>query len=116
AAGLSAQDFLVRMLSPIDIPSDMIKIAERVLQGEEPPMPQLAPTAVQFGVVAAWAILEFASGKALRREIRIDLPALVAPRTRHLLEEVRRMARLAQLSRTRAKMKRAGKMPTRRRR
>jgi hypothetical protein len=97
AAGVSAQTFLMRMLSPIDVPADMIRIAERVLDGETPPMPQLAPTAAQFGVVASWAILELASGKSLRREIRIDLPGVVAPPARRLRDEARRMLALVRL-------------------
>jgi hypothetical protein len=97
AAGLSAQAFFMRMLSPIDVPADMIRMAERVLDGETPPMPQLAPTAAQFGVVASWAILELASGKSLRREIRIDLPGLVAPPARRVRDEARRLLALARL-------------------
>jgi hypothetical protein len=97
AAGLSAPAFLMRMLSPIDVPADMIRIAERVLHGETPPMPQLAPTAAQFGVIASWAILELASGKSLRKEIRIDLPGVVAPPLRRVRDEARRMVSLVRL-------------------
>jgi hypothetical protein len=97
SAGMTAQEFLTRVLTPIDIPSDMIKIAERVLEGETPAMPQLAPTAAQFGVIASWAILELASGRSLGREIRIDLPSLVAPRGRRVRDELKRMASLVRL-------------------
>jgi hypothetical protein len=60
-------------------------------------MPQLAPTAAQFGVVASWAILELASGKSLCREIRVDLPGLLAPRARRVRDEARRMLALVRL-------------------
>jgi hypothetical protein len=71
---LSAVQFLSRLIAPLDMPAEMLGYTEASIAGTAGPAPQLAPTANLFGVLAAWATLDFACGRPLRRSVRVDVP------------------------------------------
>jgi hypothetical protein len=83
-----------------------------MIRGQAGSAPQLAPTADQFGVLAAWMVLDFAAGRQVRKRVKVAIPDLVMPRGRRVANETARMVQLARvkwlLESTR---RRAGKQP-----
>ena len=96
-AGLGAVDFLSRLVDPLDVPREMIAHAEAMIRGQAGSAPQLAPTADQFGVLAAWMVLDFAAGRPVRKRVKVAIPDLVMPRGRRLANETARMVQLARV-------------------
>jgi hypothetical protein len=68
-----------------------------MIRGQAGSPPQLAPTADQFGVLAAWMVLDFAAGRPLRRRIKVAIPDLVMPRRRRVANEAARVVQLARV-------------------
>jgi molybdopterin/thiamine biosynthesis adenylyltransferase len=94
---MSALDFLSRLVGPTDVPREMLTYVEAVVRGESGSAPQLAPTANQFGVLAAWAILDFAAGRPLRSFVRVDIPALLMPLHRRAWDTVARLVQVLRI-------------------
>ena len=94
---LDALALLSRMISPLDMPRELLAYAEAVIRGEEGSPPQLAPTANQFGVLAAWAVLDVACGRPLRRKARVAIPDVLMTRRRRVRNEAARAVELAKV-------------------
>jgi tRNA threonylcarbamoyladenosine dehydratase len=95
--GLGASGFLTRLVSPLDVPREMIAYSEAMIRGQAGSPPQLAPTADQFGVLAAWMVLDFAAGRPVRRRVKVAIPDLVMPRGRRVANEAARAVELARI-------------------
>ena len=96
-AGIGASEFLTRLVSPLDVPREMVAYAEATIRGQAGSPPQLAPTADQFGVLATWMVLDFAAGRPVRKRIKVAIPDLVMPRHRRLGNEAVRLMELARV-------------------
>ncbi len=94
---LGAMEFLTRLVSPLDVPRELVAYSEAMLRGEAGSPPQLAPTADQFGVLAAWMVLDFAAGRPARKRIKVAIPDLVMPRRRRVVNEAARIVELARI-------------------
>jgi len=94
---LDGLQFLTRLVSPLDVPRELLAYSEAMIRGQAGSPPQLAPTADQFGVLAAWMVLDFAAGRPVRRRIKVAIPDLVMPRSRRLGNEAMRMVELARV-------------------
>ncbi len=94
---LDALQFLTRLVSPLDVPRELLAYSEAMIRGQAGSPPQLAPTADQFGVLAAWMVLDFAAGRPVRRRVKVAIPDLVMPRSRRLGNEAMRMVELARV-------------------
>jgi tRNA threonylcarbamoyladenosine dehydratase len=95
--GLGAVEFLSRLVDPFDVPREMLAHAEAMIRGQAGSAPQLAPTADQFGVLAAWMVLDFAAGRPVRKRVKVAIPDLVMPRGRRLANEAARIVQLARV-------------------
>jgi len=96
-ADIGASEFLTRLVSPLDVPREMVAYAEATIRGQAGSPPQLAPTADQFGVLATWMVLDFAAGRLVRRRVKVAIPDLVMPRRRRLANEAARVIELARI-------------------
>jgi hypothetical protein len=96
-SGLGAVEFLSRLVAPLDVPREMLAHAEAMIRGQAGSAPQLAPTADQFGVLAAWMVLDFAAGRPVRKRVKVAIPDLVMPRSRRLANEAARIVQLARV-------------------
>jgi tRNA threonylcarbamoyladenosine dehydratase len=94
---LGAVDFLSRLVNPLDVPREMLPYSEAMIRGQAGSPPQLAPTADQFGVLAAWMVLDFAAGRPVRRRVKVAIPDLVMPRRRRVANEAARVVELARV-------------------
>jgi tRNA threonylcarbamoyladenosine dehydratase len=94
---LDALQFLTRLVSPLDVPRELLAYSEAMIRGQAGSPPQLAPTADQFGVLAAWMVLDFAAGRPVRRRVKVAIPDLVMPRHRRLTNEAARVVELARV-------------------
>ena len=94
---LNALQFLTRLVSPLDVPRELLAYSEAMIRGQAGSPPQLAPTADQFGVLAAWMVLDFAAGRPTRRRIKVAIPDLVMPRRRRVGNEAARLVELARV-------------------
>jgi tRNA threonylcarbamoyladenosine dehydratase len=94
---LGALDFLTRLVSPLDVPRELLAYSEAMIRGQAGSPPQLAPTADQFGVLAAWMVLDFAAGRPLRKRVKVAIPDLVMPRGRRVANEAARIIELARV-------------------
>ena len=90
-------EFLTGLVSPLDVPRELIAHGERMIRGQAGSPPQLAPTADQFGVLAGWMVLDFAAGSPVRKRVKVAIPDLVMPRGRWLANEAARMVELARV-------------------
>jgi hypothetical protein len=97
AAGIGALEFLSRLVDPLDVPRELLTYTEAMIRGQAGSAPQLAPTADQFGVLAAWMVLDFAAGRSVRKRVKVAIPDLVMPRRRRLANETARMVQLARV-------------------
>ena len=96
-ADLGALDFLTRLVSPLDVPRELLAYSEAMIRGQAGSPPQLAPTADQFGVLAAWMVLDFAAGRPVRKRVKVAIPDLVMPRGRRVANEAARVVELARV-------------------
>jgi hypothetical protein len=96
-ADTGAMEFLTRLVSPLDVPREMVAYSKATIRGQAGSPPQLAPTADQFGVLAAWMVLDFAAGRPVRRRVKVAIPDLVMPRHRRLGNEAVRLVELARV-------------------
>ena len=96
-ADLGALEFLSCLVGPMDIPRELVAYTEAMIRGQAGSPPQLAPTADQFGVLAAWMVLDFAAGRPVRRRVKVAIPDLVMPRRRRLANESVRLVELARV-------------------
>ena len=96
-ADLGALDFLTRLVSPLDVPRELLAYSEAMIRGQAGSPPQLAPTADQFGVLAAWMVLDFAAGRPVRKRVKVAIPDLVMPRGRRVANEAARIVELARV-------------------
>src|SRR5580692_505215 len=94
---LDALQFLTRLVSPLDVPRELLAYSEAMIRGQAGSPPQLAPTADQFGVLAAWMVLDFAAGRPVRKRIKVAIPDLVMPRRRRVGNEAARIVELAKV-------------------
>ncbi len=94
---LDALQFLTRLVSPLDVPRELLAYSEAMIRGQAGSPPQLAPTADQFGVLAAWMVLDFAAGRPVRRRVKVAIPDLVMPRYRRVGNEAARLFELAKV-------------------
>jgi len=90
-------EFLSRLVRPLDVPREMLSYSEAMIRGKAGSPPQLAPAAEQFGVLAAWMVLDFAAGRPLRRRVKVAIPNLVMPRGRRVMSEASRLVELARV-------------------
>jgi len=97
ADDLDALQFLTRLVSPLDVPRELLAYSEAMIRGQAGSPPQLAPTADQFGVLAAWMVLDYAAGRPIRRRVKVAIPDLVMPRRRRVANEAARMVELARV-------------------
>jgi tRNA threonylcarbamoyladenosine dehydratase len=95
--GLGALEFLTRLVSPLDVPRELLSYSAAMIRGEAGSPPQLAPTADQFGVLAAWMVLDFAAGRPVRKRVKVAIPDLVMPRSRRVANEAARIVELARV-------------------
>ena len=84
-------------MNPLDVPREMLAYSEAIIRGQAGSPPQLAPTADQFGVLAAWMVLDFAAGRPVRKRVKVAIPDLVMPRRRRLANEAARLVELARV-------------------
>ena len=94
---IGALEFLTRLVSPLDVPRELLAYSEAMIRGQAGSPPQLAPTADQFGVLAAWMVLDFAAGRPVRRRVKVAIPDLVMPRRRRVANEAARIVELARV-------------------
>jgi tRNA threonylcarbamoyladenosine dehydratase len=94
---IEALDFLSRLVSPLDVPRELLSYTEAMIRGEAGSPPQLAPAADQFGVLAAWIVLDVAAGRPVRKRVKVAIPDLVSPRRRRVASETARMFELAKV-------------------
>jgi len=97
AKELSAVQLLSRLIEPLDLPLEMVSYTEAAIRGVAGSAPQLAPTANLFGVLAAWAVLDYACGRSLKKRVRVDTASLWMPLPRRVANEALRVAHLARL-------------------
>jgi hypothetical protein len=90
-------DLLSRLVNPLDVPREMLSYTEAMIRGEGGSPPQLAPAADQFGVLAAWMVLDFAAGRPVRRRVKVAIPDLVMPRRRRVISETLRLGELVRI-------------------
>jgi tRNA threonylcarbamoyladenosine dehydratase len=95
--GIGALEFLSRLVNPLDVPRELLGYTEAMIRGQVGSPPQLAPTADQFGVLAAWMVLDFAAGRPVRRRVKVAIPDLVMPRRRRVANETARLVELARV-------------------
>jgi tRNA threonylcarbamoyladenosine dehydratase len=95
--GLGALDFLSRLVSPLDVPRELLTYTEAMIRGQAGSPPQLAPAADQFGVLAAWIVLDFAAGRPVRQRVKVAIPDLVMPPGRRAVNEAVRLVQLARV-------------------
>jgi ThiF family len=95
--GIGALEFLSRLVDPLDVPREMLAYTEAMIGGQAGSPPQLAPTADQFGVLAAWMVLDFAAGRPVRRRVKVAIPDLIMPRGRRVANETVRIIQLARV-------------------
>jgi ThiF family protein len=107
---LDALQFLTRLVSPLDVPRELLAYSEAMIRGQAGSPPQLAPTADQFGVLAAWMVLDFAAGRPVRRRVKVAIPDLVMPRRRRFANEA---ARVVELARVKILLERTKRQPDR---
>jgi tRNA threonylcarbamoyladenosine dehydratase len=96
-AGIGALEFLSRLVDPLDVPRELLSYTEAMIRGQAGSPPQLAPAADQFGVLAAWIVLDFAAGRPVRKRVKVAIPDLVMPRSRRVASETARMVALARV-------------------
>ncbi len=96
-ADVEAIEFLSRLVDPLDVPRELLTYSEAMIRGQSGSPPQLAPTADQFGVLAAWMVLDFAAGRAVRKRVKVAIPDLVMPRGRRVANEAARAVQLARV-------------------
>jgi len=96
-ADLGALDFLSRLVDPLDVPRELLAYSVTMIRGQAGSPPQLAPTADQFGVLAAWMVLDFTAGRSVRKRIKVAIPDLVMPRSRRVASETARAVQLARV-------------------
>ncbi|MGH3287423.1 MAG: ThiF family adenylyltransferase [Streptosporangiaceae bacterium] len=96
-ANIGALEFLSRLVDPLDVPRELLAYTEAMIRGEAGSPPQLAPTADQFGVLAAWMVLDFTAGRPARKRIKVAIPDLVMPRSRRPANETARLIELARV-------------------
>jgi hypothetical protein len=89
--GIGALGFLSRLVTPLDVPRELVGYTEAMIRGQAGSPPQLAPTADRFGVLAAWMVLGFAAGRPVRRRVKVAIPDLVMPRGRRAANEARQV-------------------------
>jgi hypothetical protein len=110
--GIGALEFLAKLIDPLDVPRELLAYTEAMIRGEAGSPPQLAPTADQFGVLAAWMVLDFAAGRPVRRRIKVAIPDLIRPRGSRVTSEAARVVQLARvkylLESSRRRNRRAG--------
>jgi tRNA threonylcarbamoyladenosine dehydratase len=94
---IGALEFLSRLVTPLDVPRELVGYTEAMIRGQVGSPPQLAPTADQFGVLAAWMVLDFAAGRPVRRRVKVAIPDLVMPRGRRVTNEAARLVELARI-------------------
>jgi hypothetical protein len=75
----------------------MLSYTEAMIRGQAGSPPQLAPAAEQFGVLAAWMVLDFAAGRPLRKRVKVAIPDLVMPPGRRVISEALRMTELVRV-------------------
>lgn len=76
---MTSLGFLSKVISPLDLPIEMLPVTRQMIAGELESIPQLGPTATQFGVLSAWAVLDAIAGRPLRHRVLIDIPGVLRP-------------------------------------
>lgn len=95
--GITPLGFLSKVISPLDLPLEMLPVTKAMIQGTQGSIPQLGPTATLFGVLSAWAALDVLAGRPVRHKIRIDIPASLRPRSENGIKTFRRLAGIIKL-------------------
>ena len=90
--------FLRRVIPIRAIPFEIIGELRRQIRGEGQGFPQLVFTAQLFGVLALPAALEILSGRAVRRQIIIDIPSQLRPLSARLRVAAARLGGLYHLN------------------
>jgi hypothetical protein len=110
---VGALEFLSRLVSPLDVPRELLSYTEAMIRGQAGSPPQLAPTADQFGVLAAWMVLDVAAGRPVRRRVKVAIPDLVMTRRRRVTSETVRVFELARVKVLLETSRRRGRSQTR---
>ncbi|HUZ02367.1 MAG TPA: ThiF family adenylyltransferase [Thermomicrobiaceae bacterium] len=76
--------FLRRVIPIAAVPLEIIDELQQQLRGARDGFPQIVYTANLFGVVALQAILDILSGRPVRRQVIVDVPTLLRPRSTRL--------------------------------
>lgn len=76
---LTPLGFLSKVVSPLDLPAEMLPVTRQMIAGTLSSIPQLGPTAYQFGVLSAWAALDVLAGRPLRHKVLVDIPGVLRP-------------------------------------
>jgi tRNA threonylcarbamoyladenosine dehydratase len=71
--------FLSRVISPLDLPIEMLPVTGSMIRGSKASIPQLGPTAELFGVLSSWAALDILAGRPVRKKVLIDIPDVFRP-------------------------------------
>ncbi|MGL4522033.1 MAG: ThiF family adenylyltransferase [Bacilli bacterium] len=71
---LTPLQFLSRVISPLDLPIEMIPVTEKMINSPEASIPQLGPTAELFSVLSSWAAYDIIAGRKIKKRLRIDIP------------------------------------------
>ncbi len=77
---VSPLGFLSKVVSPLDLPLEMLPVTRAMIDGTQDSIPQLGPTANLFGVLSAWAVLDVLAGRPVRHKVRVDIPGLLRPK------------------------------------
>ncbi|CAH1216261.1 hypothetical protein PAECIP111893_04085 [Paenibacillus plantiphilus] len=94
---LSSLAFLSRVISPLDLPIEMLPVTQSMIEGSQESIPQLGPTASLFGVLSAWAVLDLLSGRPVRHKISIDIPGALRPKGKSLILGYKRIVGIVKL-------------------
>lgn len=96
-SSLTSLGFLCRVVSPLDLPIEMLPVTKGIIAGTQDSIPQLGPTAYLFGVLSAWAALDAIAGRPLRHKVLIDIPDLLRPRSVRLKQTLVRLVGIIRL-------------------
>jgi len=89
--------FLSKVVSPLDLPLEMLPVTGAMIRGTQASIPQLGPTAALFGVLSAWAVLDVLAGRPVRRKVRIDIPDSLRPRHVSWMKQFARLTGILKL-------------------
>jgi tRNA threonylcarbamoyladenosine dehydratase len=94
---LTPLGFLSKVISPLDIPIEMLPVVESMIKGSKESIPQLGPTAELYGVLSSWATLDLLVGRPVRKKLMIDIPDSLRPKGTSFLTGIKRIVGIIQV-------------------